>query len=200
MSCTPFQSTHYVPRIPKRYHMWGYNDKIHIKTTKIFQNPNFWTLLTFLIFLVVTKHRVQPSRVLTMSQGFQKGIICGGTMPKYESPHKGTPQICTPQICTPQICLSLYQHYTHIHFRPYILFPRCAHPYMNIITICTIAYICTIFLYLSLDSQLDMSNCIALQCLNCMYRPAQVRYIIPCHHNYQQSCIYCYVHTLVYYG
>ena len=27
MSCTPFQSNHNVPRIPKSYHMWGHNDK-----------------------------------------------------------------------------------------------------------------------------------------------------------------------------
>ena len=26
-SCTPFQSIHNVPRIPKRCNMWGYNDK-----------------------------------------------------------------------------------------------------------------------------------------------------------------------------
>ena len=65
--------------------MWGSNDKIPIKTPKILQNSMFWTFLTFLIFLVVTKRHVHPSRVLTMSQGFQKGIICGGTMPKYPS-------------------------------------------------------------------------------------------------------------------
>ena len=34
-SCTPFQDTHNVPRIPKRYHMWGYNYEIHINTAKI---------------------------------------------------------------------------------------------------------------------------------------------------------------------
>ena len=27
ISCTAFHSTHNVPRIPKRYHMWRYNDK-----------------------------------------------------------------------------------------------------------------------------------------------------------------------------
>ena len=42
----------------------------------------FWTFLTFLIFLMVTKSPVDPSRVLPMSQGFQKGIICGGKMTK----------------------------------------------------------------------------------------------------------------------
>ena len=62
--------------------MLGYNDKIPIKTAKILQNPIFWTLLTFLIFLMVTKSPVHPSRVLPMSQGFEKGIICGGKMTK----------------------------------------------------------------------------------------------------------------------
>ena len=62
--------------------MWGYNAKIPIKTAKILQNPMFWTFLTFLIFLMVTKSPVHPSRVLPTSQGFQKGIICGGKMIK----------------------------------------------------------------------------------------------------------------------
>ena len=77
-----FQSTHNVPRIPKRYHMWPSKDKIPLKTPKILQNPIFWTLLTFLIFLMVTICCVHHSRVLTLSQGFQKGIICGGKMIK----------------------------------------------------------------------------------------------------------------------
>ena len=62
--------------------MWGYNNKIPIKTAKILQNPMFWTFLTFLIFLMVIKSPVHPSRVLPMSQGFQKGIICWGKMTK----------------------------------------------------------------------------------------------------------------------
>ena len=43
-SCTPLQSTHNIPRIPKRYHMWGYNEKSPIKTPKILQNPMFWDI------------------------------------------------------------------------------------------------------------------------------------------------------------
>ena len=31
---------------------------------------------------MVMKNPVHPSRILTMSQGFQKGIICGGNMTK----------------------------------------------------------------------------------------------------------------------
>ena len=81
-SCTPFQSPHNVPRIPERYHMWGCHDKIPIKTAKILHNPMFWMFLTFLIFLMVSKSPVHPSRVLPTSQGFQKGIICGGKMIK----------------------------------------------------------------------------------------------------------------------
>ena len=52
-SWKPFLSTPLVPTIPKRYHMLGYNDKIHIKISKIFQNPSFWTFFTFLIILMV---------------------------------------------------------------------------------------------------------------------------------------------------
>ena len=87
-SCTPFQSTHNFPRIPKRYHMWGYNAKIPIKTAKILQNPMFWTFLTFLIFLMVTKNLGKSSKVIPRSQGFQKGIICESTMTKSPSKHR----------------------------------------------------------------------------------------------------------------
>jgi hypothetical protein len=45
-----------VPRIPESYHMRGYYGKIPIKTPKILQNPSFWTFLTFLIILMVTKN------------------------------------------------------------------------------------------------------------------------------------------------
>ena len=62
--------------------MWGSNDKIPIKTPKILQNHMFGTLLTFSFFLMVTKSPLHPSRVLPASQGFQKGIICGGKMTK----------------------------------------------------------------------------------------------------------------------
>ena len=86
-SCTSYQSTHNFPRIPKTYHMWGYNAKRPIKTAKVLQNPMFYMFLTFLIFLMVTKSPVHPSRVLPTSQGFQKGIICGVTMTKAPSRH-----------------------------------------------------------------------------------------------------------------
>ena len=82
-----FQSTPMVPRIPKRYHMYGYNDKMPIKTPKILQNPSFWTFLTFLIILMVTKYPRNYFYVLLWSQGFQKGIICGVTMSKPPSRH-----------------------------------------------------------------------------------------------------------------
>ena len=81
-SCTPFQSPHNVPKIPERYHMWGCNDKIPIKTPKILQNPMFWTFLTFLILLMVTLSQIHPSKVLKMSHGFQKGNICCLAMTK----------------------------------------------------------------------------------------------------------------------
>ena len=76
-----------VPRIPKRYHMWGYNVKTTIKTPIILQNPSFWTFLTFLIILMVTKYPRNYSYVLLLSQGFQKGIICGVTISKPLSRH-----------------------------------------------------------------------------------------------------------------
>ena len=75
ISYTPFQSTHNVPWIPKRYHMWGYKDEIPIKTAKILQNPMFWTFFTFLIFLKGTKSPINPARELPISQGFQKVIL-----------------------------------------------------------------------------------------------------------------------------
>ena len=51
-----FRSTPQIPGIPNRYHMWGYNEKIPIKTPKILQNPSIWTFLTFLIILIVFKN------------------------------------------------------------------------------------------------------------------------------------------------
>ena len=70
--CTPM-----VPRIPKRYHMWGHNVKTTIKTPIILQNPSFWTFLTFLIILMVTKYPRNYFYVLLWSQGFQKCAIRG---------------------------------------------------------------------------------------------------------------------------
>ena len=52
----PFLSTSLVPRIPKRCHMFGFNDKNHIKTPKILENASLWALLTFLIIPVVSKN------------------------------------------------------------------------------------------------------------------------------------------------
>ena len=40
-SCTSFQSTPNIPRIPKMYHIWGFYAKISIKTAKILRNPMF---------------------------------------------------------------------------------------------------------------------------------------------------------------
>ena len=51
-----FLSTPLVPRIPKRHHMGGFNDKIPINTPEILQNPSFGTFLTFLISLMVSKN------------------------------------------------------------------------------------------------------------------------------------------------
>ena len=48
----------------KRYHMWGYNNKIPIKTSKILENASLWTFLTFLIILVVSKKSGNTSWVL----------------------------------------------------------------------------------------------------------------------------------------
>ena len=67
--------------------MLGYNDKINIKTPKILQKPSFWTFLTFLIILMVTKYPRNYFYVLLWSQGFQKGIICGVTISKPLSRH-----------------------------------------------------------------------------------------------------------------
>ena len=75
-SWKPFLIFSLVLRIPKRYYVWGYNGKILIKTSKILQNPSFWPFLTFLIILMASLG------VLPKSQGFQTGIICGGTMTK----------------------------------------------------------------------------------------------------------------------
>ena len=74
-----------VPRIPKRYHMWGYNNKIPIKMPQILQITSFWTFWTFLIILMMTKKPGNTSWALPWSQGFQKGIICGVTMTKSQS-------------------------------------------------------------------------------------------------------------------
>ena len=74
-----------VPRIPKRYHMWGYNNKIPIKMTQILQIASFWTFWTFLIILMMTKKPGNTSWALPWSQGFQKGIICRVTMTKSQS-------------------------------------------------------------------------------------------------------------------
>ena len=54
----------------------------HSKSSK---TPVFWTFLTFLIILMVTKNPRITSRVLPWCQGFQKGNICGGTMTKWPS-------------------------------------------------------------------------------------------------------------------
>ena len=51
-----FLSMPMVPRIPEMYHMCGHIDKIPIKTPKILQNPSFWTFLTFLIILMLSKN------------------------------------------------------------------------------------------------------------------------------------------------
>ena len=62
-----FLSTPMVLRIPKQYHMWGYNGEIPIKTPKILQIPSFWTFLTLLIILMVTKIPENTSWVLPWS-------------------------------------------------------------------------------------------------------------------------------------
>ena len=55
-TCKSFLSTSLVQKIPKRCHMFSFNDKNLIKTPKTLQNPSFWTFLTFLIILMVSKN------------------------------------------------------------------------------------------------------------------------------------------------
>ena len=70
-----------VPRIPKWYHTWGYNDKILIRFPKSSKSP-FWT---FLIILMVTKKPRNTSWTFPWSYRFKKGIICWVTMTKSPS-------------------------------------------------------------------------------------------------------------------
>ena len=65
----------------------GTMTKKPIKTPKILKNPNFWTFLSFLIFLMVTKYLRSPFYTFAMSQESQKCIICGVSM---KNPHQGT--------------------------------------------------------------------------------------------------------------
>ena len=71
-----------VTKIPKRCHMVGYNVKTSIKTSKILQNYNSWTFVTFLFILIVTQNLKYGSIRFLWSQGFQKGITCRVSMVK----------------------------------------------------------------------------------------------------------------------
>ena len=73
--------------IPKWYHMWGYSDKIPIKTLKIHQITTWRTFLIFLIFLTVIKRYKYTFWVLPWSLWFQNGNICGVTLTKSPSRH-----------------------------------------------------------------------------------------------------------------
>ena len=74
--------------------MWGYIVKTPIKTPKILQNPSFWTFLTILIILMVTKNSRNTFWAFPLFQGLKK--IPYGEL-QWQKPHQDTQNPPKPQ-------------------------------------------------------------------------------------------------------